>query len=167
MDRWLLQEPALSLSKGWVAKLIYFRRMFPPCIFCNNESGSEEHLWAAWMHRLLKFGPIRVQEGTGPETIDPDPEKTINTVCHTCNNTWMSQLEEKNIPSLRPMLQNQPTMIDPGRQRLLTEWESRRRWCRIRLSRGLAMKSSTRTQSALTCASPGRSRRERAYRSAH
>jgi hypothetical protein len=96
--------------------------MFPPCIFCNNESGSEEHLWAAWMHRLLRFGPIRVQEGTGPETIDPDPEKTINTVCHTCNNTWMSQLEEKNIPSLRPMLQNQSTMIDPGRQRLLTEW---------------------------------------------
>jgi hypothetical protein len=74
------------------------------------------------MHRLLKFGPIRLQEGTGPETIASDPEKTINTVCHTCNNTWMSQLEDRNIPSLRPMLQNQPTMIDPGRQRLLTEW---------------------------------------------
>jgi len=42
--------------------------MFPPCIFCNNESGSEEHLWAAWMHRLLKFGPIRVQEGTRVES---------------------------------------------------------------------------------------------------
>ena len=96
--------------------------MFPPCIFCNSESGSEEHLWAAWMHRLLKFGPIRVQQGTGPETIDSDPEKTINTVCHTCNNTWMSQLEEKNIPSLRPMLQNQHTIIDLGRQRLLMEW---------------------------------------------
>jgi hypothetical protein len=96
--------------------------MFPPCIFCNNESGSEEHLWAAWMHRLMKFGPLKVQEGNDPETIEADPEKTINTVCHPCNNTWMSQLEEKNIPSLRPMMQNQPTTIDPGRQRLLTEW---------------------------------------------
>jgi hypothetical protein len=34
----------------------------------------------------------------------------------------MSQLEEKNIPSLRPMMQNQPTVLDRGRQRLLTEW---------------------------------------------
>jgi hypothetical protein len=96
--------------------------MLPLCIFCDNESGSEEHLWAAWMHRLMKFGAIRVQEGISTETIEADPEKTINTVCHTCNNTWMSQLEEKNIPSVRPMMQNQPTVIDPGRQRLLTEW---------------------------------------------
>ena len=115
---WATSHP----TKAVTSKLLYFWRMFPPCIFCNNESGSEEHLWAAWMHRLLKFGSIRVQEGTSPETIDPDPEKTINTVCHTCNNTWMSQLEEKNIHSLRPMLQNQATIIDPGRQRLLTEW---------------------------------------------
>jgi hypothetical protein len=96
--------------------------MIPPCIFCDNQSGSEEHLWAAWIHRLVKFGPIRVQEGTGPQTISDDPERTINTVCHKCNNTWMSRLEEKNKPSLHPMIQNQPTTIDPGRQRLLTEW---------------------------------------------
>lgn len=92
------------------------------CIFCGDESGSEEHLWPAWMHRLIKFGPIRVQEGSGPEIIEDDPEKKINTVCRTCNNKWMSQLEEKNIPSLKPMIQNIAITIDPGRQRLLTEW---------------------------------------------
>ncbi len=96
--------------------------MNPACIFCDNESGSEEHLWPAWMHRLVKFGPIRVQEGSRPEVIEDDPEKKINTVCRKCNNTWMSQLEGKNIPSLKPMLQNIPITIDPGRQRLLTEW---------------------------------------------
>lgn len=100
----------------------YHPRMVVPCIFCENESGSEEHLWAAWIHRLIKFGPIRVQEGTGPETISDDPERTINTVCHQCNNNWMSRLEDKNKPSLCPMIQNEPITIDPGRQRLLTEW---------------------------------------------
>lgn len=96
--------------------------MFPPCIFCENESGSEEHLWGAWIHRRVKIGPIRVQEGTDPELIDDDPERTVNTVCHTCNNTWMSRLEEKNIPAVGDMLENKPTGIDAGRQRLLTEW---------------------------------------------
>jgi hypothetical protein len=94
----------------------------PPCIFCNNESGSEEHLWAAWMHRRVKLGPVRAQKGTAPNIIDEDPEQTINTVCHTCNNTWMSRLEEKNIPAIGDMLDNKPTSIDRGRQRLLNEW---------------------------------------------
>src|ERR1700761_6440095 len=75
----------------------------PPCIFCNNESGSEEHLWPDWVHRFIKANNIqlrglRVQEGTGPETIQDDLEITINTVCHTCNNTWMSHVEGKNRP---------------------------------------------------------------------
>jgi hypothetical protein len=96
--------------------------MPPPCIFCDNESGSEEHLWAAWIHRRVKFGPIRTQESNGPELIEANPEKTINTVCHNCNNTWMSQLEERNIPAIGDMLVNKPTVIDAGRQRLLTEW---------------------------------------------
>ncbi len=96
--------------------------MPPRCIFCDNESGSEEHLWGAWIHRRVKFGPIRVQEGTGPELIDDDPERTINTVCHCCNNTWMSRLEEKNIPTIGGMLEGKPAVIDAGRQRLLTEW---------------------------------------------
>ena len=63
-----------------------------------------------------------MQEGAGPQVIADDPEQTVNTVCHTCNNTWMSQLEQKNIPSLKPMVDGTPIEIDPGRQRLLREW---------------------------------------------
>jgi hypothetical protein len=74
------------------------------------------------MHRRKKFGPIRVQEGTDPELVDNNPERTIDTVCHTCNNNWMSRLEEKNIPALGEMLDNKPVVIDEGRQRLLAEW---------------------------------------------
>jgi hypothetical protein len=93
-----------------------------PCIFCNNQSGSEEHLWAAWMHRLIKFAPINLQEADGPILLSQDPEVTINTVCHTCNNGWMSQLEEKNIPRLKPMLLNTPVTLDRGGMKLLAEW---------------------------------------------
>src|SRR6266567_470549 len=96
--------------------------MLPPCIFCNDESGSEEHIWPAWLHRRKDFGPLKMQEGTKPQEFVDDPEQTVNTVCHTCNNTWMSQLEQKNIPALSAMVDNTPFEIDPGRQRLLREW---------------------------------------------
>jgi hypothetical protein len=94
----------------------------PKCIFCENESGSEEHLWSAWMHRLMKFGPIRIQEADNPDVIEVDPEKTINTICQSCNNEHFSQLEQRVSPFLGPMIQGTPTEIDPPRLRLLIKW---------------------------------------------
>jgi len=99
----------------------------PPCIFCNNKSGSEEHFWPAWVHRFIKenniqLGGLRVQRGNEPETITDNLEKTINTVCHTCNNTWMSRVEDKNRPRFIYMMKNDPRTIDPGGIKIITEW---------------------------------------------
>jgi hypothetical protein len=99
----------------------------PPCIFCNNESGSEEHFWPARVHRFIKenniiLGGLRVQVGNQPETITDNLEKTINTVCHTCNNTWMSGVEDKNVPRFKRMLKNESFRIDPGSMKIITEW---------------------------------------------
>lgn len=74
------------------------------------------------MHRVARFAPISIQEGSGSVIYGEDPEQKINTVCHTCNNTWMSQLEEKNVSRLKPMLFSQPVTLDAGGIRLLTEW---------------------------------------------
>jgi hypothetical protein len=63
-----------------------------------------------------------MQRGTGPVEITPDPEHTVSTVCSTCNNGWMSRLEEKNIPAIGAMFENTPTAIDAGRQKLLWAW---------------------------------------------
>ena len=65
---------------------------------------------------------LKMQEGTRLQLIVNNPEQTVDTVCHTCNNTWMSRLEEKNIPTLKAMVDNKPVEIDPGRQRLLRAW---------------------------------------------
>jgi hypothetical protein len=140
--------------------------MHPLCIFCDNESGSEEHVWGAWIHRRVKFGPIRMQEGTGPELIDDDPERTINTVCHTCNNTWMSRLEEKNIPVIGNMLENKPTVIDAGRQRLLMEWAVKTAIVMDSIKDRHVTKSSVPEMSVSLCAYPKRFQREAACGSA-
>jgi hypothetical protein len=115
---------AVSATAVWALRR---RRKLPPCIFCNNESGSEEHFWPAWVHRFIKengikLGGLRVQLGNAPETITDNLEKTINTVCHTCNNTWMSKVEEKNRPRFLYMMRNDPLSIDPGGMKIITEW---------------------------------------------
>jgi hypothetical protein len=92
------------------------------CLFCDNNSGSREHLWPAWIHRSHDFGPLRMQLGAGPVEIAPDPEQTVNTVRSTCNNGWMSRLEEKNIPAIGAMFESTPAAIDAGRQKLLWAW---------------------------------------------
>lgn len=86
----------------------------PPCIFCDNESGSQEHLWPDWMYNLVKFAPVNKQEADDPIHFGQDPEQTIDTVCGDCNHGWMSQIEQKNVSRLKPMLLNTPITLDPG-----------------------------------------------------
>jgi len=99
----------------------------PPCIFCNNESGSREHLWPDWALRYIEknkidLGGLRVQQGTAPEEIRDNLEMTIDTVCRTCNNTWMGKIEQKSQPRFLLMLKNTPFVIDPGGMKVMTEW---------------------------------------------
>ena len=96
--------------------------MPPPCIFCDHESGSPEHLWPDWMHNTVKFAPINMQEADGPIITGQDPEQTITTVCHDCNTGWMCLIENKSSTRLKPMLLNQPIEIDRGGMKLLTQW---------------------------------------------
>jgi hypothetical protein len=74
------------------------------------------------MHRLVKFVPINIQEADGPVIYGQDPEQKIDTVCHRCNNEWMSRIEDKSKTRLESMLLNKPISIDPGGMKLLTEW---------------------------------------------
>jgi hypothetical protein len=96
--------------------------MPPPCIFCDHDSGSPEHLWPDWMHNTVKFEPINMQEADGPIITGQDPEQTITTVCHDCNTGWMCLIENKSRTRLKPMLLNQPIEIDRGGMKLLTQW---------------------------------------------
>jgi hypothetical protein len=97
------------------------------CIFCDNEANSDEHLWPDWVHEFIKkngiqLGGLRVQIGNEPEVIEFDLEKKMDTVCHNCNNTWMSQFEQKNRPRFLKMLQKEPFSLDPGGMKIITEW---------------------------------------------
>ena len=57
-----------------------------------------------------------------PVIYGQDPEQKIDTVCHRCNNAWMSRIDDKRKARLESMLLNRPITIEPSGMKLLTEW---------------------------------------------
>lgn len=96
--------------------------MSPDCLFCDNTAGSEEHLWAAWIHKRKDFGPLNVTIGNSPQEIRNDREQKIDTVCGACNNGWMSAIENKNKPTIACMFQDLTIPLDRQQQTLLSNW---------------------------------------------
>src|SRR5208282_26075 len=92
------------------------------CIFCDNNSGSREHLWPKWIHERKDFGPLRLQRGTSPEIVVPDPEQKVRTPCGTCNNGWMSDLETENIPTIGCMFQDLSIPLNGAQQHSAAAW---------------------------------------------
>lgn len=49
----------------------------------------------------------------------------VRDICTTCNNGWMSQLEEQVKPILTPMLRDQPRTLTAPEQHLLATWATK------------------------------------------
>ena len=101
------------------------------CIFCGGTEMSKQHIWPAWAARMLnEDGPWRhfMQTEHDGEKLDPrswlrDPfEETTNAVCRTCNNGWMSALEDRAKPHLEAMLRLETRELDPEGQGTLAAW---------------------------------------------
>lgn len=93
-----------------------------PCIFCDKNSGSREHMWPAWIHRLLGKKAIRHKVGSGPLKQLPNAEVKVRTVCGNCNGGWMSRLEVAATPTVGAMLQDIATPLDEEQQKTIAAW---------------------------------------------
>jgi hypothetical protein len=49
------------------------------CLFCDNDSGSKEHLWPKCIHNRKEFGPL------GSSMSIP---KKMSPVCHLAFSVW-------------------------------------------------------------------------------
>lgn len=93
-----------------------------PCIFCENNSGSREHLWPDWILKRHDFGAIKMFFKGNEMIIKPTPEIKVKTVCGTCNNGWMSKLEADSIPIIGPMSDGMSTSLNDNDQKLVAAW---------------------------------------------
>lgn len=93
------------------------------CLFCRRQADSREHLWPAWIHqRIRRRQPIRIAFAGRPVIISNNPEITVKTVCKTCNNGWMCDLEAECVPLIGSLMQDVAAPLDPSQQTLLSRW---------------------------------------------
>jgi len=96
--------------------------MSQACIFCDEDSGSREHLWPKWIHERKDFGALRIQRGNAAPIVVPDPEQKVKTVCGKCNNGWMSDLESENIPLIGCMFHGLTVPLTEVQQHSVVAW---------------------------------------------
>ena len=94
-----------------------------------------EHLWPGWMHPYLpKIENPKKRSVFASGTINthyvtrskPQPghpyTRTFKVVCKKCNESWMSEIEERAKPILLPIILGQNVNIDEARRRRLVDW---------------------------------------------
>jgi len=95
------------------------------CPFCGESPIGREHVFARWISReLARYGTLVSQTPYGPKT-----GTTIDVtapVCSTCNNRWLSVLENDVQPVLSPMMHGAETLaLSVDAQRLLATWAAK------------------------------------------
>jgi hypothetical protein len=106
------------------------------CIFCERGNLSKEHFWPEWASallprysdahhveqlftfentNLLKSPDVRSRQGHSWT-------KTIRAVCRSCNNGWMSALENAAKPILTPLIATQPHHLTTDDMRIVAQW---------------------------------------------
>lgn len=105
------------------------------CIFCQTSGRlSREHIWADW---LRNFVPRRDDRSThriaGSDTenkilrgkLDRPGDimaQRLRIVCKSCNEGWMSQMQERTKPHLVGLIRDGWTALDEDAQRILAAW---------------------------------------------
>jgi len=107
------------------------------CIFCGGFNLSKEHVWPDWTRKVLTENPSpahhewhntfsnkgKVVKESGMRTRQGSTfTKKLRVVCKTCNNGWMSRLENDTKPILLKLVQAEPTLLGRKQQTLVAQW---------------------------------------------
>src|SRR4051794_130046 len=101
------------------------------CLFCGGTPVTREHLWPDWLRRKVQIAipfPHHIEEevdGTPTRDISfehPPYDQQVRAVCATCNNGWMSHVEETAKPILEPLLEWRGRVLHRRLQRELATW---------------------------------------------
>ncbi len=101
------------------------------CIFCGGTKLTQEHIWPKWAAlRMAHVGVVQHRSFAHEEGLTPVeneyPQKayqqTARVACESCNNDWMSQLENAAKPYFETMLSGKGRAIHQHAQRTLAAW---------------------------------------------
>lgn len=104
------------------------------CIFCGRGPNTKEDVWPTWLARYVPRNLPSYFHAAN--TINPSGEITANRkkwggdprsrrakcVCATCNNGWMSRLQERAKPIVLALVRGAETTLSVHDQDLLSAW---------------------------------------------
>lgn len=100
------------------------------CIFCRRDDQkiTKEHVFPDWLSELFGDSFTAINEGTTSEGKvlyryeSKVFQQTVNTVCKSCNNNWMSEIENQAKPILTKMLRDKNIVLDKKSQLKIATW---------------------------------------------
>jgi hypothetical protein len=97
------------------------------CTFCQEDRTlTREHVWPQWLASVfVEEAPQPLVRRVGGEVSvrnEPMFKQTVRAVCRVCNSGWMSQLEERVKPVLRPMIRGMAVQLGGDSQGLIATW---------------------------------------------
>ncbi|MFE9334899.1 hypothetical protein [Streptomyces sp. NPDC006925] len=104
--------------------------MASTCVFCGGKASSREHVLPQWLRRqapeeFVRAGSIRTirtKQGEYRQIAELFGTATVKCVCSTCNNVWMSSIEQKVQPFLYRVMIGRPVTLGPDEQTALATW---------------------------------------------
>lgn len=95
------------------------------CLFCNaTESLTDEHIWPKWVSRELQSMGKTLANRPGEKRARASIDVTV-PVCRSCNNGWLSTLENDTANVLRRMLWGEFLALNRRAQDLLATWATK------------------------------------------
>ena len=103
------------------------------CIFCGGKGLTREHAFAEWLRPYLRsaqpehyFGdhellPTGTTSAVKKWSGDPHSRR-LRVVCKTCNEGWMSKLQQTAKPYLVPLVDGQNCVLGETAQNVLAAW---------------------------------------------
>jgi len=98
------------------------------CIFCHREIDAKappEHVIPQWISRAYPNAMFTTKHRDGRVITSKVLEITVETVCKDCNHHWMSDLETRASPMLKPMLKGETQGLSIEQQVLLAQWAAK------------------------------------------
>ena len=93
------------------------------CLFCDKVADSREHMWPDWILKRLNVRElIRQKMGNDAEQLLPNPAQKVKAVCGKCNNGWMHELEQTNIPLIGNLMQDVALSLNGLQQYHIATW---------------------------------------------
>jgi hypothetical protein len=96
------------------------------CIFCGGPANSREDVWPCWMTSRF-VAPGTMEQQRGPDLrmrawrVDR-PVLVVKRDCRTCNNGWMSQLQDRGKPVIERLWDEAQATLDVDDCKALSLW---------------------------------------------